>query len=46
MRFLIGLLLGFAIGAGLGLLMAPQAGEETRKTLGRMRQHSEGFEEL
>jgi len=46
MRFLIGLLLGFAIGAGMGLLMAPQPGEETRKTFGRMRQRSEGLEDL
>jgi gas vesicle protein len=32
-KFLVGTLLGGAVGALLGLLLAPQAGEETRKKL-------------
>lgn len=32
-NFLAGLIVGAAIGAGLALLYAPQAGEETRKLL-------------
>jgi gas vesicle protein len=30
MKFLIGLLVGFALGLAAGLLIAPQTGEETR----------------
>ncbi|TMG07202.1 MAG: YtxH domain-containing protein [Chloroflexi bacterium] len=33
MRFLIGLLLGVAMGAAVGLLVAPQPGSETRRAL-------------
>lgn len=33
MKFLIGLLVGFALGLAAGLLMAPQTGEETRAQL-------------
>ncbi|HVP04325.1 MAG TPA: YtxH domain-containing protein [Dehalococcoidia bacterium] len=33
MRFIIGLLLGIAAGAALGLIMAPQSGKETRESL-------------
>ena len=33
MRFLIGLLAGFAAGAAFGLLFAPKAGEEIRAQL-------------
>jgi gas vesicle protein len=34
MKFLFGLLLGFALGVAAGLLMAPQSGEDTRSLLG------------
>ena len=30
MKFVIGLLVGFALGIGAGLLLAPQTGEDTR----------------
>jgi gas vesicle protein len=33
MKFLFGLLVGFALGLAVGLLMAPQTGEETRAQL-------------
>ena len=33
MRFLIGLLVGIAMGAAVGLLVAPQPGSETRRAL-------------
>jgi gas vesicle protein len=33
MRFLMGLLLGFGFGVIIGLLVAPQSGEETRVQL-------------
>ena len=31
--FLVGILLGSIVGAAIGLLLAPQSGEETRETL-------------
>jgi len=34
MKFLWGLLVGLAVGIGLGLLIAPQSGEDTRAQLG------------
>ena len=34
MKFLIGLLMGFALGVAAGLLLAPQSGEDTRSLLG------------
>jgi gas vesicle protein len=34
MKFLFGLLVGFALGIAAGLLLAPQAGEDTRAMLG------------
>ena len=34
MKFLFGLLLGFGLGIAAGLLLAPQAGEDTRAILG------------
>ena len=34
MKFLFGLLVGFALGVGAGLLLAPQSGEDTRSLLG------------
>ena len=34
MKFLFGLLLGFALGVAAGLLLAPQSGEDTRALLG------------
>ena len=33
--FAIGLLIGTLVGAGIALLVAPQAGEETRRTIAR-----------
>jgi gas vesicle protein len=33
MRFIIGILLGIAAGAAVGLIMAPQSGKETRESL-------------
>lgn len=33
MKFFIGLFLGFALGIGAGLLLAPQSGEATRAQL-------------
>lgn len=33
MKFLFGLLLGFALGVAAGLLLAPQTGEDTRSQL-------------
>lgn len=33
--FLLGILVGVAVGAGLALLMAPQSGRRTRRTLAR-----------
>jgi gas vesicle protein len=33
MKFLLGLLAGFALGIGVGLLLAPQSGEATRAQL-------------
>jgi len=33
MRFILGVLIGIAAGAALGLIMAPQSGKETRETL-------------
>jgi gas vesicle protein len=33
MKFLLGLLFGFALGVAAGLLMAPQSGEDTRAQL-------------
>jgi len=34
MKFILGLLLGFAAGVAVGLLLAPQSGEATRAQLG------------
>lgn len=34
MKFLFGLLVGFALGIAAGLLLAPQSGEDTRALLG------------
>jgi gas vesicle protein len=34
-RFILGVLIGGAIGAALGLIIAPQSGRETREALGR-----------
>ena len=33
MRFILGVLIGIAAGAVLGLIMAPQSGKETRESL-------------
>ena len=47
MRFLIGLLLGIAMGAAVGLLVAPQPGSETRRALReRVRRGGEEIEDL
>lgn len=45
MRFIIGLLLGIAAGAALGLIMAPQSGKETRETLRKRVQQSTSMDE-
>jgi gas vesicle protein len=34
MKFMLGLLLGFALGVATGLVLAPQSGESTRAQLG------------
>lgn len=34
MKFTIGVLLGFGLGIAVGLLLAPQSGEDTRTQLG------------
>ena len=34
MKFVFGLLVGFGLGIAVGLLMAPQTGEDTRALLG------------
>ena len=47
MRFLIGLLLGIATGAAVGLLVAPQPGSETRRVLReRVRRGGEEMDDL
>lgn len=35
MRFILGVLIGGAIGAALGLIIAPQSGRETREALSK-----------
>ena len=46
MRFILGLLFGIGLGAGIGLLMAPRPGSETRQALQqRMRRAPEDAEE-
>jgi gas vesicle protein len=39
MRFILGVLIGIAAGAVVGLIMAPQSGKETRESL-RKRMHA------
>jgi gas vesicle protein len=34
MKFILGLLIGFALGVAVGLVLAPQSGEATRAQLG------------
>ncbi len=48
MRFILGFLLGIMLGAGFGLLLAPQPGTETRRALQeRLRRSSiQGEEEF
>ena len=46
MRFILGLLMGIALGVGFGLIVAPQPGSETRRALQeRMRKGPEEREE-
>lgn len=46
MRFILGLFLGVALGAAVGLLVAPQPGSETRRALReRMSRGQEDMEE-
>jgi len=40
MRFIIGVLLGIAAGAAVGLIMAPQSGKETRESLRKRMQQA------
>jgi gas vesicle protein len=43
MRFILGVLIGGALGAALGLIIAPQSGRETREALGkRVRASADG----
>lgn len=35
MRFILGILIGGAVGAALGLIVAPQSGRETREALSK-----------
>ncbi len=47
MRFVLGLILGIAVGVSLGLLVAPQPGSETRRALrDRVQRRGEEDEEL
>ena len=47
MRFIIGILLGIAAGAAIGLIMAPQSGKETRESLRkRMQAPADEIEEV
>jgi gas vesicle protein len=47
MRFILGVVIGSAIGAALGLIAAPQSGKETRDALAaRMRKSREELEGL
>lgn len=41
MRFILGLIIGIAAGAALGLLVAPQSGKETRAALSRQMHHED-----
>jgi gas vesicle protein len=45
MRFILGLLIGVAIGAALGMLAAPRPGSETRHELGQRLRRVEDAEE-
>lgn len=47
MRFILGILIGIAAGAALGLVVAPQSGKETREALGkRVRRAEEDLPEV
>jgi gas vesicle protein len=46
MRFILGILIGLALGVSLGLIVAPQPGSETRRALqDRVRKSAEDAEE-
>ncbi len=46
MRFILGLFMGIALGASMGLLVATQQGSETRRVLRqRLQRHLEEVEE-
>ena len=47
MRFLMGVVLGIAFGAAVGLLVAPQLGSETRRVIReRVRRGAEDAEDM
>ena len=46
MRFILGVIIGAALGATVGLIIAPQSGKSTREALARrVRQNADGAEE-
>lgn len=46
MRFILGILIGLALGVSLGLIVAPQPGSETRRALQeRVRKSADEAEE-
>jgi gas vesicle protein len=46
MRFILGILIGLALGVSVGLIVAPQPGSETRRALqDRVRKSAEDAEE-
>jgi gas vesicle protein len=47
MRFILGILIGAAVGVSIGLIVAPQAGSETRRQIQkRMRRAQDELDDL